>query len=85
MSLLIFFADVGGYALDFHHGFVIQYGCNRDIELDLLTIANRDALEEPFDSAINRSASGGGGGVAVAAVGCGIEPAAVAATESKKE
>ncbi|KAI3711989.1 hypothetical protein L1987_70538 [Smallanthus sonchifolius] len=153
------FADVGGYALDFHHGFVIQYGCNRDIELgichlfililftlpkfidivvsrapfymnvscrfanlswkhqggasisltyiaseriipgyfssvlnlnslydhkDLLAIANRDALEEPFDYAINRSASGGGG-VAVAAVGCGIEPATVAAAESKKE
>ncbi|KAI3811955.1 hypothetical protein L1987_16653 [Smallanthus sonchifolius] len=31
----IFFADVGGYALDSHHGFVIQYGFNRDIELGL--------------------------------------------------
>ncbi|KAI3760647.1 hypothetical protein L1987_51045 [Smallanthus sonchifolius] len=52
---------------------------------DLLVIANRDALEEPFDYAINGSTSGGGGGVAVAAVGCGIEPATVAAAESKKE
>lgn len=29
----IFFADVGGYALDSHHGFVLEYGFNRDIEL----------------------------------------------------
>nr|XP_043607861.1 2-oxoglutarate and iron-dependent oxygenase domain-containing protein CP2-like isoform X2 [Erigeron canadensis] len=29
----IFFADVGGYALDSHHGFVVEYAFNRDIEL----------------------------------------------------
>ncbi|KAI3783947.1 hypothetical protein L1987_43038 [Smallanthus sonchifolius] len=50
---------------------------------NLMAIANRDSLEEPFDSAINRSS--GGGSVAVATVGCGIEPTAVAAIESKKE
>ncbi|CAI9259276.1 unnamed protein product [Lactuca saligna] len=29
----IFFIDVGGYALDSHHGFVVEYGVDRDLEL----------------------------------------------------
>lgn len=29
----IFFADVGGFALDSHHGFVVEYGMDRDVEL----------------------------------------------------
>ncbi|KAI3699070.1 hypothetical protein L2E82_43080 [Cichorium intybus] len=29
----VFFADVGGFALDSHHGFVVEYGFGRDVEL----------------------------------------------------
>ncbi|CAI9300626.1 unnamed protein product [Lactuca saligna] len=29
----IFFLDVGGYSLDSHHGFVVEYGMDRDVEL----------------------------------------------------
>ncbi|XP_071735629.1 2-oxoglutarate and iron-dependent oxygenase domain-containing protein CP2-like [Rutidosis leptorrhynchoides] len=29
----IFFPDVGGYSLDSHHGFVVEYGMDRDVEL----------------------------------------------------
>lgn len=29
----IFFHDVGGYSLDSHHGFVVEYGMDRDVEL----------------------------------------------------
>ncbi|KAI3751448.1 hypothetical protein L2E82_22534 [Cichorium intybus] len=29
----IFFGDVGGFALDSHHGFVVEYGFGRDVEL----------------------------------------------------
>ncbi|KAI3793285.1 hypothetical protein L1987_35901 [Smallanthus sonchifolius] len=67
-----------------YFSYVLNLNSLYDHRGDLLAIANRDALEEPIDYAINRSASGGGG-LAVAAVGCGIERAAVAAVESKKE
>ncbi|KAI3826168.1 hypothetical protein L1987_00213 [Smallanthus sonchifolius] len=100
----VFFADVGRFALDFHHGFVIQYGCNRDIELGIchLFILILFTLPKFIDIVVSRAPfymnvscrfanlswkhqASGGGGVAVAAIGCGIEPAAVAAVESKKE
>ncbi|KAI4357726.1 hypothetical protein L6164_001657 [Bauhinia variegata] len=29
----VFFADIGGSTLDSHHGFVVEYGINRDVEL----------------------------------------------------
>ncbi|XP_024995623.1 uncharacterized PKHD-type hydroxylase At1g22950-like [Cynara cardunculus var. scolymus] len=29
----IFFPDVGGYSLDSNHGFVVEYGMDRDVEL----------------------------------------------------
>ncbi|KAL4586653.1 hypothetical protein LXL04_011295 [Taraxacum kok-saghyz] len=29
----IFYLDVGGYSLDSHHGFVVEYGMDRDVEL----------------------------------------------------
>ncbi|XP_019435066.1 PREDICTED: uncharacterized PKHD-type hydroxylase At1g22950-like [Lupinus angustifolius] len=29
----VFFAEVGGSTLDSHHGFVVEYGTNRDVEL----------------------------------------------------
>ena len=29
----VFFSDVGGSTLDSHHGFVVEYGIDRDIEL----------------------------------------------------
>ncbi|PWA29238.1 2-oxoglutarate (2OG) and Fe(II)-dependent oxygenase superfamily protein [Artemisia annua] len=29
----VYFADVGGFALDSHHGFVVEYGMDRDVEL----------------------------------------------------
>lgn len=29
----VFFADVGGSTLDSHHGFVVEYGKDRDVDL----------------------------------------------------
>ena len=29
----VFFSDVGGSTLDSHHGFVVEYGIDRDVEL----------------------------------------------------
>ncbi|XP_065629836.1 2-oxoglutarate and iron-dependent oxygenase domain-containing protein CP2-like [Quercus suber] len=29
----VFFPEVGGSTLDSHHGFVVEYGVNRDVEL----------------------------------------------------
>ncbi|KAI3714373.1 hypothetical protein L1987_72972 [Smallanthus sonchifolius] len=51
----IFFADVGGYALDSHHGFVIQYGFNRDIELGL----HVDDSEVTLNVCLGKQFSGG--------------------------
>ena len=34
----VFFADVGGFVLDSHHGFVVEYGYNRDIELGMSAV-----------------------------------------------
>lgn len=31
----VFFLDVGGYSLDSHHGFVVEYGMDRDVELGM--------------------------------------------------
>lgn len=30
---VVFFPEVGGSTLDSHHGFVVEYGVNRDVEL----------------------------------------------------
>jgi len=30
---VVFFSEVGGSTLDSHHGFVVEYGTNRDVEL----------------------------------------------------
>ncbi|GMY30883.1 uncharacterized PKHD-type hydroxylase At1g22950-like isoform X1 [Fagus crenata] len=30
---LVFFPEVGGSTLDYHHGFVVEYGMDRDVEL----------------------------------------------------
>lgn len=30
---VVFFPDVGGSSLDSHHGFVVEYGLERDVEL----------------------------------------------------
>lgn len=30
---VVFFSDVGGSSLDSHHGFVVEYGMDRDVEL----------------------------------------------------
>lgn len=33
-----FFPEVGGATLDSHHGFVVEYGMNRDVDLGALSI-----------------------------------------------
>ena len=30
---VVFFSDVGGATLDSHHGFVVEYGKDRDLDL----------------------------------------------------
>lgn len=30
---VVFFSDVGGSSLDSHHGFVVEYGKDKDVEL----------------------------------------------------
>lgn len=51
----IFFADVGGYALDSHHGFVVQYGFNRDVELGF----HVDDSEVTLNVCLGKQFSGG--------------------------
>lgn len=31
----VFFPEVGGLSLDSHHGFVVEYGKDRDVELGM--------------------------------------------------
>ncbi|KAM0012248.1 putative oxoglutarate/iron-dependent dioxygenase [Helianthus debilis subsp. tardiflorus] len=51
----IFFADVGGFALDSHHGFVVEYGFNRDIELGF----HVDDSEVTLNVCLGKQFSGG--------------------------
>ncbi|PWA39043.1 oxoglutarate/iron-dependent dioxygenase [Artemisia annua] len=51
----IFFADVGGFVLDSHHGFVVEYGYNRDIELGL----HVDDSEVTLNVCLGKHFSGG--------------------------
>jgi len=37
----VFFTEVGGSTLDSHHGFVVEYGMDRDVDLgELLLFSN---------------------------------------------
>ncbi|KAL8228976.1 hypothetical protein R6Q57_013876 [Mikania cordata] len=51
----IFFADVGGFSLDSHHGFVVEYGFNRDIELGF----HVDDSEVTLNVCLGKQFSGG--------------------------
>lgn len=51
----VFFADVGGYSLDSHHGFVVQYGHNRDVELGF----HVDDSEVTLNVCLGKQFSGG--------------------------
>ncbi|XP_071693435.1 2-oxoglutarate and iron-dependent oxygenase domain-containing protein CP2-like [Rutidosis leptorrhynchoides] len=51
----IFFVDVGGFALDSHHGFVVEYGYNRDIELGF----HVDDSEVTLNVCLGKQFSGG--------------------------
>ncbi|KAJ0447661.1 putative oxoglutarate/iron-dependent dioxygenase [Helianthus annuus] len=51
----LFFSDVGGYALDSHHGFVIQYGFNRDTDLGF----HVDDSEVTLNVCLGKQFSGG--------------------------
>ncbi|XP_024993716.1 uncharacterized PKHD-type hydroxylase At1g22950-like isoform X2 [Cynara cardunculus var. scolymus] len=51
----IFFADVGGYSLDSHHGFVVEYGLNRDVELGF----HVDDSEVTLNVCLGKQFSGG--------------------------
>ncbi|KAK1423103.1 hypothetical protein QVD17_18398 [Tagetes erecta] len=51
----IFFADVGGFALDSHHGFVVEYSLNRDIELGF----HVDDSEVTLNVCLGKQFSGG--------------------------
>ncbi|MFS8018030.1 putative oxoglutarate/iron-dependent dioxygenase [Helianthus anomalus] len=51
----IFFADVGGFALDSHHGFVVEYGFNRDVELGF----HVDDSEVTLNVCLGKQFSGG--------------------------
>ena len=33
LNFLVFYTEIGGTSLDSHHGFVVEYGINRDVEL----------------------------------------------------
>jgi len=33
MFFVVFYSEIGGSSLDSHHGFVVEYGINRDVEL----------------------------------------------------
>lgn len=33
ISFAVFFPEVGGNTLDTHHGFVLEYGIDRDVDL----------------------------------------------------
>lgn len=35
LNFVVFFPEVGGSTLDSHHGFVVEYGMDRDVELGM--------------------------------------------------
>ncbi|KAF4350983.1 hypothetical protein F8388_021690 [Cannabis sativa] len=45
----VFFSDVGGSSLDLHHGFVVEYGMDRDVELGFHVDDSEVTLNESFD------------------------------------
>ncbi|KAJ9548929.1 hypothetical protein OSB04_021472 [Centaurea solstitialis] len=51
----VLFADVGGYSLDSHHGFVVQYGLNRDVEMGF----HVDDSEVTLNVCLGKQFSGG--------------------------
>ncbi|XP_017646396.1 2-oxoglutarate and iron-dependent oxygenase domain-containing protein CP2-like isoform X2 [Gossypium arboreum] len=51
----VFFSDVGGSTLDSHHGFVVEYGVNRDVELGF----HVDDSEVTLNVCLGKQFSGG--------------------------
>ncbi|WCJ33259.1 2-oxoglutarate (2OG) and Fe(II)-dependent oxygenase superfamily protein [Euphorbia peplus] len=51
----VFFAEVGGLTLDSHHGFVVEYGADRDIDLGF----HVDDAEVTLNVCLSREFSGG--------------------------
>nr|KJB29771.1 hypothetical protein B456_005G118000 [Gossypium raimondii] len=51
----VFFSDVGGSTLDSHHGFVVEYGINRDVELGF----HVDDSEVTLNVCLGKQFSGG--------------------------
>ncbi|XWS16666.1 hypothetical protein CRYUN_Cryun34aG0110600 [Craigia yunnanensis] len=51
----VFFSDMGGSTLDYHHGFVVEYGIDRDIELGF----HVDDSEVTLNVCLGRQFSGG--------------------------
>ncbi|KAL5761160.1 hypothetical protein ACOSP7_019662 [Xanthoceras sorbifolium] len=51
----VFFPDVGGSTLDSHHGFVVEYGMDRDVELGF----HVDDSEVTLNVCVGRDFSGG--------------------------
>ncbi|PON87013.1 Prolyl 4-hydroxylase, alpha subunit [Trema orientale] len=51
----VFFSDVGGFTLDSHHGFVVEYGMDRDVELGF----HVDDSEVTLNVCLGKQFSGG--------------------------
>ncbi|XP_060969107.1 2-oxoglutarate and iron-dependent oxygenase domain-containing protein CP2 isoform X1 [Cannabis sativa] len=51
----VFFSDVGGSSLDLHHGFVVEYGMDRDVELGF----HVDDSEVTLNVCLGKQFSGG--------------------------
>ena len=51
----VYFPDVGGFDLDSHHGFVVEYGVDRDVDLGFHT----DDSEVTLNVCLGKQFTGG--------------------------